>query len=450
MNEADEMRQLFDRAASEPVDVDRVDPDAIVRAGKRGVARKQVGTAAAGVAAAMLAVGAAVGIPMTLGGNGEPAGSGAAPDDLPTVPAEDAFLDQWARADHGDCPVPEGQTEEQRRTAAAYNQTVFQALAEFGAEPLGKCLTTRPDHDGFYFDDEQGAYYMEESVAFGDDAASDWARVTGAVWETEGVDYEEQMEMEECTGREGLTCSWEDTDAGRVLLIEGTRDDFLNPDTEAGGSAEFPVVSAFLFRDDVVVSLAFSLHFESGQTGPSIDQVVDLATAIPVDQEAPEAETPAWADVADELAAAAEHAIPGVAVETGTADFVRLHPAVAEYGGPVYGSDTTHMVFVLAELDSGETVRLFLQAEPVEDAGEDPTETAASLAQCPLATCETASDGPNISVHRTIEDERRSLTALEYRPGDGWMIGIGVETVDGTAPPPVDFETLDAIVDAIR
>ena len=98
MNEADEMRRLFGRAASGPVDVDRVDPDAIVRAGKRGVVRRQVGTAAASVAAAMLAVGAAVGIPMTLGGD-EPAGSSAAPGDLPTVPAEDDFLHQWARAE---------------------------------------------------------------------------------------------------------------------------------------------------------------------------------------------------------------------------------------------------------------------------------------------------------------------------------------------------------------
>lgn len=450
----DEVRRLLDRAASGPVDVDRVDPDAIVRAGKRGVARRQIGIAGAGAAAAVLALGAAVGIPMTLGGNGEPAAPGSAvPQDLPTVPVDDEFLSQWARADHGNCPVPDGQTGEQERTAAAYTRVLFEALAELGAEPQGSCLTSRPDYDGFYYSGDQNAYVLEESVAFGGEDASavDWAQVRGAVWETGGVNYESQMKQEECDSNEGVDCSFDDTAEGRVLLIEGTRSGFMNPDTEEGGSTEYPVVSAFLFRDDVVVSLDFSLRFESDRPTPSLDQVVDIIESIPVGQEAPETEAPAWGDIADALAATAEHEIPGIAVETGTAGFVRLHSDVAAYGGPVYGSEATHLVFVLAELESGETVRLFLQAEPVEDAGEDPKEAAASYAHCSNVECETAADGPrDVSVHRTIEGEHPSLTALEYRVGDGWVIGVGVETVDGTDTPPVDFETLDALVDGIR
>jgi hypothetical protein len=451
MNE-DEVRRLLDRAASGPVDVDRVDPEAIVRAGRRDVARRrQVGIAAAGAAAAVLALGAAVGIPLTIGGDGEPSGrDGAAPEDLPTVPADDDFLDQWSRADHGNCPEPDGQTDEQQRTADAYNQVLFDALGELGAEPLGRCLESRPDYDGVYYSIDQEAYYAEESVAFGDDdSTSDWAWVTGGSWETKGVNYESQMEEEECPSNPGVDCSWEDIAEGRLLLIEGTRSDFVNPDTEAGGSAEFPVVAAFLFRDDVVVTLEFSLHFESDRPGPSIDQVVDILRSIPAGQEAPDIQAPAWADVADALAAAAER--EGMTVYTDTAEFVRLAPEVATYGGPVYGTDTTRMVFVLAELESGETVRLFLQAEPVADPGEDPAEVAASYAQCSHAECETGADGPrDASVHRIVADGRPGLTALEYRAGDGWVIGVGVETVDGTEAPPVDFATLDAILDGIR
>lgn len=453
MNE-DEVRNLLGKAASGPVDVDRVDPEAIVRAGKRGVARRQFGIAGAGAAAAVLALGAAVGIPMTLGGDGEPAAPGGAiPQDLPTVPFDDDFLSQWARADHGNCPVPDGQTDEQQRTAAAYNAVLFEALAELDAEPLGNCLTSRPDYDGFYSSSDQNAYILEESVAFGGNDAStpDWASVKGAVWATEGVNYESQMEMEECDYNEGVDCSWVDTEAGRVLLIEGTRPGFMNPDTEEGGSVEYPVVGAMLFRDDVVVSLDFSLRFESDRAAPDIDQVVDILKSIPVGQEAPEIEEPADGDFADDLADAVMNEIPGTVVEMGSVGFVRLHPDVAEYGGPIYGSETTHMVFVLAELESGETVRFFLQAEQVEDAGEEPEEIAASYAQCSDAECDIATDGPwDLSVHRTIEGERPSLTALEYRTGDGWMIGVGAETVDGTEAPPVDFETLDKIADSIR
>lgn len=455
MNE-DEVRRLFDRAASGPVDVDRVDPEALVREGRRGVTRRRAGIAGACATAAVLALGAVVGIPMTLGGNGEPAAlGGAVPRDLPTVPVDDDFLNQWARADHGNCPVPEGQTDEQERTAAAYTGVLFEALEDLGAEPLGSCLVSRPDYDGFCYSGDQNLYYyyLEESVAFGGGDASppDWALVRAAVWETEGVDYEPQMEQEECESNEGVDCSWDDTEEGRVLLIEGARSDFIDPDTEQGGSAEYPVVSAFLFRDDVVVSLDFSLRFESDRPAPSLDQVVDILKSIPVGEEAPETVEPAWGAIADDLAAAAERAIPGAVVETGTAGFVRLHPDVAAYGGPVYGSDATHMVFVLAELDSGETVRLFLQAERVEDANKEQEEVAASYAECSDAECDIAADGPwDMSAHRSIEGEHPSLTALEYRIGDGWVIGVGVETVDGAESPLVDFETLDAILDNIR
>ncbi|THV34694.1 hypothetical protein [Glycomyces buryatensis] len=454
MNE-DEVRNLLGRAASGPVDGDRVDPEAIVRSGKRGVARRQVGIAAAGGAAAVLALGAAVGIPAALGGDGESAASGSAvPQDLPTDPVEDDFLGQWVRADGGNCPVPDEQTDEQERTAAAYTGVLFEGLAELDGEPMGSCLESRPDYDGFYYEGDFDGYYMEESVAFHDADASapDWARMTGAAWETGGENWESQMEDEECAGNEGLTCSWVDAEEGRVLLMEGTRTDFVNPDTEAGGSAEYPMVGAFLFRDDVVVSLSFSLRFESDRSGPSLDQVVEIIKSIPVGQEAPEIELPAERDLADDLVGALENEIPGTVVDMGSVDLVRLHSDVAEYGGPVYGSEATHMLFVLAELESGETVRFFVQAEQVEDAGEEPAEdVAASYAQCPDAECEIAADGPwDTSVHRTIEGERPSLTALEYRAGDGWMIGVGVETVDGTEAPLVDFETLDAIVAGIR
>ncbi|SDE11990.1 hypothetical protein [Glycomyces harbinensis] len=451
MNE-DEVRDLLGKAASGPVDVGQVDPEAIVRAGKRGAIRARVGIAVAGGAAAVLALGAAVGIPMAFGDDDMAASGGAAPEDLPTDDVADDFLDQWTRADHGNCPLPD-QAEEKERTAAAYTATLFEGLADLGGEPLGNCLTTRPDYDGFY-DYGEGTYFLQEAVAFpgADGTAPDWAWLTGSVWETGGVDYESQMEEEECTYSPGLTCSWIDSEEGRVLLMEGTRTDFLNPDTEEGGSADFPMVGAFLFREDVVLSLGFSLRFESDQPGPTLEEVTEILKSIPVGQEAPEVEPPAERDLADELAAAVANAVPGAVVDTPSFDLVRLHADVAEYGGPVYGSEATHMVFVLAELESGETVRFYLQAEQVTGAGDEPAEEiAAAYAQCRDAECETATDDPrDVSVHRTIEAERPGLTALEYRTGDGWMIGVGVEAVDGTEAPPVDFATLDAIVGAIR
>jgi hypothetical protein len=231
------------------------------------------------------------------------------------------------------------------------------------------CLETRPDYDGFY--DRGEGYYLQEFVAFDDvDAsATDRAWMTGGVWETGGVNFESHLEEEDCDYNEGLDCSWIDTDQGRVLLTEGTRTGFVNPDTEEGGSAEYPTVGAFLFRDDVVVVLDFTLHFESDRPGPSIDQVVDLVESIPADQDAPETNAPTEDDLAADLADAVVAEIPGTVVDSDSAELIRLHPDVAEYGGPVYGPEATHMMFVLAELESGETVRFFLQAEQVEDPG---------------------------------------------------------------------------------
>ncbi|WP_112135584.1 hypothetical protein [Glycomyces dulcitolivorans] len=450
MNEH-EVQNLLTEAAAGPVDVAKVDPMTILRAGRRRVARRRKAAAAiAGGAAALLAVTAAVGIPLALGDQDQTAPGGAAPDDLPTAPVDEDFLAQWTRADGADCPLPDDQTDEQQRIAAANNAVLFDALADLDAEPRGTCLTTRPDYDGFYYSDDQTAYMTEEAVFFGGDPA-DWAYMVAGFWETGGVDYEAIMWEEECTYPDTVTCTWDDTEAGRVLLIEGVRNDFLNPDTEADGSAPFPVVSAFLFREDVAVQFDFALHFESDRTGPTVDQIVDLITALPLNQDAPEVEPPAATDLAADLAAAIATELPGAVVDTASADLVRLSPDIATYGGPVYGTEATHMLFVLAELESGETVRFFLQAERVEDAvdaAEVPAETAA---QCPSAECEiTTDDSGSVSVHRTIDGDRPSLTAFASPAGDGWAIGVGVEPADGTEAPPVDLATLDAILDAIR
>ncbi|MEU5873548.1 hypothetical protein AB0A73_18565 [Glycomyces sp. NPDC047369] len=451
MNEQD-VQQLLARAASGPVHADDVDPLAILAAGRRDVLRrKRTAAAVAGGAVVVLGLAAAVGIPLMLGGDDPIAPGGAAPPDLPALAADAGFPEQLARFDRGDCPLPDGQSEEQRRTAAAYNEALYAGLAELGAAPAGGCLTTRPDYDGFYYSDDQGLYMLEESLAFGG-TASDRAEMSAAVWETGGVDYEDQMEDEECTYNEGLTCSWDDTPEGRVLLMEGVRSDFTDPDTESGGSADYPTVGAFLFRDDdVVVSLTLSLRFSSDRDLPSLDQVVALVSSIPVGQEAPELEQPTVDTLTAALADAVEANAPGAVVDTGTAALFRLHPDVATYGGPVYGSEATHMLFVTAELPSGETVRFYLQAERVDEPGDDPEAAAAAAAQCGDAACETGTDeSGTVTVHRTIEDGRPGLTSLAYSPVDGWLLGVGVETADSTEAPPVDFAALDAILDEVR
>ncbi|SDK93097.1 hypothetical protein SAMN05216298_2092 [Glycomyces sambucus] len=446
----DEVRGLLARAASGPVDADRVDPMTILRAGRRRVVRRRrIGAAVAGGAAAMLAVGAAVGIPLGLGDDTDAAGS-AVPGDLPTQTVDDAFLDQWNRFDHGDCALPEGQSDEQARISAAANQALFTGLAALGAEPLGQCLTTRPDHDGFHYDNDFDVYTLNEALAFGDDpSAVDWIYLRGGFWYTGGEDFESQMESEECFDPR-VTCSWDDTEAGRVLLIEGVSDDFTDPDTESGPT-EYPIVEAFLFRDEAVVSLGFSLRYESEDlAAPDLDDVTELLLVIPVGDgtEAPETEPPAWDDLTDDFAAAIEAGLPGVEVAAGTAEAVRLGPDIDSYGGPVYGTGDTYMVFVLAELASGETVRFFLQAQVVPVTEEDLDGAAAG---CGLADCEQVDGGPwNRPLHRTIGGERPSLTALEYRTGDGWLVGVGAEAVDGGALPPVDAAALDAILTGIR
>jgi hypothetical protein len=446
MNE-NEVQNLLTEAAAGPVDVAKVDPMTILHAGRRRVARRRKAAAAiAGGAAALLAVTAAVGIPLALGDQDQTAPGGAIPDDLPTAPVDEDFFAQWTRADRADCPLPDGQTDEQRRIAAANNAVLFDALADLDAEPMGTCVTTRPDYDGFHYSEDQIAYLTEEAVFFGGDP-SDWAYLRAGFWEGGGPDDEAAMWDEECTYPDTVTCTWDDTEAGRVLLIGGTRDDFIDPDTEAGGSVPLPVVSAFLFRDDVVVSLGLSLHFESDRTGPTVDQVVELITALPLNQDAPEVEPPTAADLATDLAAAIATELPGTVVDTASADLVRLSPDVATYGGPVYGTEATHMLFVLAELESGETVRLFLQIERVEDT----VDVAATAAQCPPAECETATDASgNTSIHRTVDGDRPSLTAFDHPAGGAWTIGIGIEPTEGAEAPPVDFATLDAILDAIR
>lgn len=451
MNEQD-VQQLLAKAASGPVVADEVDPRAILLAGRRDAARrKRIAAVAAGGAAVVLGLAAAVGIPMALGGEDPIAAGGAAPSDLPALAADDGFLERLARSDGSDCPIPDGQSEEQRQAAAAYNQALYAGLAELGAAPLGGCLTTRPDYDGFYYDDDQGLYSLEESVAFGG-TASDWARIGAAVWDTGGVDYEAQMEDEECTYNEGLTCSWEDTPAGRVLLIEGVRSDFANPDTESGGSIDYPSVGVFLFRDDdMVVSLTLSLRFASDRDVPTADQIAALAATIPVGQEAPELEQPTVDNLAADLADAVEAAVPGATADTDGAVLVRLHPDIATYGGPVYGAKATHILFITAELPTGETVRLSFQAEHLGDPGDDPEAAAEAAAQCGDAECETGPDGTGaVSVHRTIEDGRSVLTSLAYSPLDGWLIGVGVESADGAEAPAVDFATLDAILGDLR
>jgi hypothetical protein len=452
MNEA-EVRNLFDTAASGPVDVDRVDPMAILRAGRRSVTRRRrIGAAVAGGVAAVLAVGAAVGFPMAFGGDSDrPLAGAVVPGGLPTAPVDDALLGRALRADRADCPLPEGQTGEQQRAAAVYSAAFFAALTDFGAEPAGVCLTTRPDYDGFYYSADQGLYRTEEVVTFGGD---DWAQVTGAVWDPAGVDYQEQMESEECSYG-NVDCSWEDRPEGRVLRIEGSRDDFLDPDTEAEGSAEFPVVAAFLFREDgMIVSMEIVPHFASDRPIPDIDQLVGLLAAFPVDEEAAAgtapgtlAEAPASATgaelpsaLAEALASAAGAELPGATVDTGSAELVRLAADT-----PLYGSEGTHVLFALAELPSGETVRLSLQIERMPaDATE---EAVAARAGCDGGACETESDGTGVSVHRTVEGDRPGLTAFGYRPG-GLLIGLGAESLTGEAPQ-VDFATLDAVLDRV-
>src|SRR5690606_13856486 len=118
----------------------------------RNVIRRRIGVAAAGTAAAAMALAAAVGIPLAFGDDRRDDLVG----DLPTQPVDQDFAAQWNRFDGGNCPVPDDQTEEQASHAASYNQSLLAGLAAVGVEPLGKCRGDGPDYDGFYGTDEAG------------------------------------------------------------------------------------------------------------------------------------------------------------------------------------------------------------------------------------------------------------------------------------------------------
>ncbi|THV23441.1 hypothetical protein [Glycomyces paridis] len=444
MNE-DEVRDLLDTAGAVPVDADRIDPDHIIRAGRRGVVRKRIGVATTGTAAAVLAVVAAVGIPMAIGG-GATAAAGA-PEALPTAPVDPDFLSQWARADGAGCPLPE--TEETDR-AAAYTEALFAGLAEIGLKPNGSCGEDTP-FDGFYYTDlDRDAFYLLETYAFedADPSAPEWANMEANIWNAEGLDLTEGDGGEACGSYPGMTCNWIETAAGPMLVGEGTG---LDPTDLAGSpedSADVPMISVMLLRGDIVIDLDLKFHVEPGRSLPTTEQLAAIAESIPVNQQAAPSATPTEADLIDDLAAAILEGLPGADVDLSTGEVVRLGPDITEYGGPVYGTGHTHMAFLLAELESGETVRFFLQAEPI-DATDEPDQAADTYAQCADAECDiTASSAGHDSIHRTIDGDLPSLTALDY--GTAWMIGIGVEPFNGDDTPPVDFTTLDTILAALR
>ncbi|GAB3996149.1 hypothetical protein GCM10029992_15320 [Glycomyces albus] len=298
--------------------------------------------------------------------------------------------------------------------------------------------------------------------------------MTGAVWPTDDSEAaQSQMEEEDCTYNEGVTCTWKDAEEGRLLLIEGTEPSFVDPLTEAGGSEDYPTVRAYLFQGDLVVGLGFSLRFESDRTPPTAEEVAEIlkrfravyAVGGPEFDEG----TSAWS-----LGQAVESRIPGLSVdaeEVGISqaiddftpqegkygddsfDLIRLGEGIGDYDGPVYGVEGSHMFFLSAELASGEQVLVYLQAQQLGEGVDDPDpDEARSQAQCGhAAKCEVTTLDPwTVSVHRTIEGDRPSLAALRYDTGDGWIWGVGIESADGSELPPVDFEQLEDVLAHLR
>lgn len=339
------------------------------------------------------------------------------------------------------CPAPAAaSTEEQAEAAAAYTEVLVDRLSDLGGTLERSCVAGVVDYDGFHYEPDRGGYRLEEAVVFS--ATGERATLTVDVLDPVlGPPLERMEDLAGCASLEGA-CAWREG----VLLVEEHR----SGEGEAGGP--FPGLGALTgLGDGTIVHVRMDALGGSGALSTTPEQLGELARAL-VD----EIESSAMEGGSDASAPWSEEELIGDFAEAVSAV---LPEAVLASEPPIvfvdpgedqdYGEDGTAVATASAIVD-GQEVELFLQKTPVDSPGDGVgREVAEHYARCDhAAACEFLEvDDSTSRVHRTATRGGTELTSVEFRAGDGWVLGVGV--VFGGETAPVDFATLDALVTRI-
>ncbi|MDA1358643.1 hypothetical protein O1R50_03360 [Glycomyces luteolus] len=445
----DDMRGLFNEALAGADPVPASSTDDIVTAGRRRVLRRRaaIGT---GAVAGLAALAAAVAIPMGLAG-------GAAPIDT----AGPGTREEEAEApDVNTCEAPADQSDEQLAIAAIYDQALETAMTAIGASLGGYCGEGEPEYGGFSFDAEAGGYRYEAFAIFSDSGEHAILRVE--VLEPNENPGAERMEGLAGCGGADVECTWDEPeDTEPLLLVEETRTVVVDAEENPEGD-QVPVQAALLELDDrVIVHVELEEALRTGTLSTTPQQLADIARAIPVGQEASETEEdgiesytlPDDAALAEALVDGIAEQFPGATVPPATeVEFAGQEQTEAYEEGYRYGNDNTRIAYADATVNE-QQVRFFLQVTPLESPGDGGASQgpAEHYANCDYFECDYSqlNDSTGL-VHRTSVDVRPGPTSIEHRAADGWVVGVGAESLGTTEPPSIGFEALDKIVNAIR
>lgn len=445
----DDMRGLFNEALDGAHPVPTSSTDDIVTAGRRRARRRRaaIGT---GVIAGVAALAAAVAIPMSLTGWPTPldAAGWGTQEEGPVIP------------DTTTCEAPDEQSDEQLATAAMYDQALDSAITAIGGSLGAYCGETEPASGGFYFDADANGYRYEAFAIFADSGEHAILRVD--ILEASETPGAERMESLAGCGGPDVTCTWdEDEQTMPLLLVEETRTLVVDAEENPGGD-QVPVQAALIELDDrVIVHVELEEALRTGTLSTTPQQLADIARAIPVGQEAPGLQEdstegytlPDDAALAEALVDGIAEQFPGATVPPATeVEFAGQEQTEAYEEGYRYGNDNTRIAYADATVNE-EQVRFFLQVTPLESPGDGGASQgpAEHYANCDHFECDYSqlNDSTGL-VHRTSVDVRPGPTSIEHRAADGWVVGVGAESLGSTEPPSIDFDLLDKIVSSIR
>jgi hypothetical protein len=190
-----------------------------------------------------------------------------------------------------------------------------------------------------------------------------------------------------------------------------------------------------------------------GTGEPSVQEEETEAPELEEEESTESYTLPDDAALAEALVGGISEQFPGATVpQAAEVEFSAQEQTEAYAEGYHYGNDGTRIVYADATVN-GEQVRFFLQVTPIESAddGGASQEPAEHYANCADFECEYSPlDDSTGLVHRTSVDVRPGPTSIEHRAADGWVVGVGAESLGSTEAPSIDFEALDAIVHSIR
>lgn len=449
MNHED-MRGLFNEALDGADPVPDSDTDHIVKAGRRLVRRRRAAIGS-GATAGVAVLASALVIPVLLAGG---------PDSV--IAALPGLGDEEERSVPDSCDAADDLSDEQRAVATMYDASLESAVAAIGGTVAGACGEFDPDYDHFYFDEEADGYRYQEYVIFRD--AGEHARLLVEVLEPNDTAASVRMESLADCDSPGVDCAWdsEPNEEGMpLLLVEETRTVNAGAEDDHDGE-QVPVRAALIERPDgVIVRVELEEALRSGGLSVTPGQLAEVALAIPVGDMAPDVEQestgnytlPADADLAQALLDGISEQFPGATVPpVSEVEFTRQEQTEAYAEGYHYGNDNTRIAYADATVN-GEQVRFFLQVTQLESPGDGGAsqEPAEHYASCANFDCEYSQlDESTGLVHRTSVDIRPGPTSIEHRAADGWVVGVGAESLGSTEAPSIDFEALDTIVHSIR